>query len=108
MRTPAGKECKYYYADFHRGRNVQVCRLIEKNPDSEPWKPKLCEKCSVPEVLWGNQSNTLKLTATVESKWMGFKKVVTVEGWCSECFSEVPNPIQGCPNCNANRPSIFG
>ena len=33
MRTPAGKECRFYYQDYNRGRNVQECRLIKANPD---------------------------------------------------------------------------
>src|SRR5688572_8219728 len=27
MRTPAGKECDFYYEDFHRGRELQECRI---------------------------------------------------------------------------------
>ncbi len=107
MKTPAGKECKHYYADFHRGRETQVCRLIEKNPESQRWNPSVCGKCPVPDILRANGSETLKLDVTVERKWFGFWETVKVEGWCSECFSQVPEPMKGCPNCNANRPSIF-
>ena len=109
MKTPAGKECKYYYADFHRGRNVQACRLIERNPDSPPWQPNLCQTCPVPEILLANQSDTLKLDGKVVKKFFGFKQQVEVIGWCSECFSEIPNPMLGCPNCShtSDHPSIF-
>lgn len=107
MKTPAGKECKFYYGDFHRGRNVQTCRLIEANPDSPPWKPNLCNTCPVPEILRANPSETLKLTGTVVNKFLGFKQQVEVEGWCSECFSEIPDPKLGCPNCTPRKPSIF-
>ena len=108
MKTPAGKECKYYYGDFHRGRNVESCRLIEANQDSPPWYPKLCNTCPVPEILLANASDTLKLDGKVVKKFFGFKQEVEVEGWCSECFSVVPDPKQGCPNCaRASGPSIF-
>ncbi len=107
MKTPAGKECKYYYADFHRGRNVQQCRLIERNPDSPPWQPRLCHTCPVPEILLANQSETMKLDGKVVKKFFGFKQQVEVIGWCSECFSEIPNPVLGCQNCHPNRPSIL-
>ncbi|MBI1881980.1 MAG: hypothetical protein HYR94_27710 [Chloroflexi bacterium] len=108
MRTPAGKECKYYFGDFHRGRNVQACRLIEENPDSPPWRPSLCQSCPVPDILRANGSSALKLEATVVKKFLGFKQEVEVSGWCSECFSEVPNPLLGCPNCSrAHHPSIL-
>jgi hypothetical protein len=107
MKTPAGKECKYYYADFHRGRNVQACRLIERSQDSPPWNPSLCSTCPVPEILRANASDTLVLDGKIVKKFFGFKQQVEVEGWCSKCFSQVPNPLQGCPNCSLNRPSIL-
>jgi hypothetical protein len=108
MKTPAGKECKYYYADFHRGRDIQTCRLIEKNPDSPPWRPHLCESCPVPDILRANGSDTLTLDGKVVSKFLGFKQQVEVTGWCSVCFSDVPDPMRGCPNRDQhNQPSIF-
>ena len=108
MRTPAGKECKFYYGDFHRGRNVQSCRLIERNPDSPPWRPSLCRTCPVPDILRANDSDTLKLDGKVVSKFFGLKQEVQVEGWCSQCFSAIPDPKLGCPNCDSPRhPSIL-
>ena len=109
MKTPAGKECKYYFGDFHRGRNTQSCRLIEANRDSPPWKPNLCETCPVPDILQANGSSTLKLDGRVVKKMFGFKQQVEVEGWCSECFSVIPDPARGCPNCTQSddRRSIF-
>ena len=108
MKTPAGKECKFYFGDFHRGRNVQACHLIERNRDSLPWEPHLCQGCPVPDILRVNQSNTLKLDGKVVKKFFGFKKQVEVEGWCSECFAEVHDLKRGCANCTRNHgPSIF-
>jgi hypothetical protein len=107
MKTPAGKECKYYYEDFRRGSSLQECRLIGQNRESAPWRPDLCQSCPVPDILRANQANTLKLEATVVKTWFGFKQHVQVTGWCSNCFSEVANPLKGCPNCTPQRPSIF-
>lgn len=108
MKTPAGKECKFYYGDFHRGRNVQSCRLIERNPDSPPWKPSLCQTCPVPDILRANGASNLKLDGKVVNKFFGLKQQVEVEGWCSECFREIPDLKQGCPVCNRPyRPSVF-
>jgi hypothetical protein len=107
MQTPAGKECEFYYADFHRGRTIQVCRLIERNPDSPPWRPQLCNACPVPDILRANRAESLKLDGRVVKKFFGLKQYIEVEGWCSECFSAVPDPIRGCPNCSAQRPSIL-
>jgi len=108
MRTPAGKECKYYYGDFHRGRSVQACRLIEQNPDSAPWHPKLCTTCPVPEILRANSASTLKLDGRVEKKFFGLRQEVVVTGWCTECFREIVNPKLGCPACGqTHQPSVL-
>ena len=107
MKTPNGKECDHYYADYHRGRDVQECRLVEKNPESKPWKPHHCQLCPVPDILRTTRDGSLKLDITIRDKWFGFKEEFRVEGWCSECFSEVPDPMKGCPNCSKSGPSIL-
>src|SRR5947207_1157973 len=68
MRTPAGKECRFYYADYNRGRDLQKCRLIEGNPASLPWRPKYCFSCPVPEILNANASPDMELTLTVKPR----------------------------------------
>ncbi len=62
----------------------------------------------MPDILRANGSSALKLDGIVVKKFFGFKQQVEVTGWCSECFSEVPNPLLGCPNCRRTRyPSIL-
>ena len=65
MINPAGQECRFYYQDYHRGRNEQTCRLIDGNPSSPDWQPKDCTNCSVPGILRANSSPDLVLQATV-------------------------------------------
>ncbi|MEM7031558.1 MAG: hypothetical protein AAF629_18500, partial [Chloroflexota bacterium] len=72
MKTPAGKECKYFFGDYHRGRNIEECRLLEKNRDSEPWKPSLCQTCPVPDILRQNASPNLILDGSVKKGFLGF------------------------------------
>lgn len=87
---------------------MESCRLIERSNDSLPWKPSLCQTCPVPDILLANGSKTLVLDGKVVKKFFGFKQEVVVEGWCSECFSAVPDPKRGCPNCGiSHHPSIF-
>jgi len=107
MKTPIGKECKYYYADFHRGHNTQICRLFEGSQDAPFWQPNLCQTCPVPDILRANAAETLKLEATIIRKFWGFKQYVKVEAWCSQCFTVVADPMRGCPNCSRAQPSIF-
>jgi len=108
MKTPAGKECKYFFGDYHRGRNHEECRLLQANLESPPWKPVHCQTCPVPDILRQNACPNLTLHGTVSKGFLGFGGGVKVEGWCSEYFLEVPNPAVGCGHCHEFRgPSIL-
>lgn len=106
MRTPAGKECPYYYADFHRGRNTQECRLVEANPDSAAWRPKDCESCPVPEILQANASENMRLKLTIRSALLGFVRQKKVEAWCEKHEIPIENPYVGCPKCSDDNPAL--
>ena len=37
MKTPAGKECKYFYGNYYRGAHQEECRLIgARSMDARP------------------------------------------------------------------------
>ncbi len=106
MRTPAGKECHFYYENFHRGRSTQECRLIQRNPNSPSWQPNDCSKCPVPEILLANSSPDLVLQATVRKGFLGFNRRVEVDASCSRHLIAVKNPQVGCPKCAQERPGL--
>ncbi len=95
MRTPAGKECPHYHEDFHRGRNLQECRL-EKKPESAYWKPDDCRKCPVPEILQANASPDLELMLTIKTGFLGFGRRVEIEAYCRRHNVNIPDPFVGC------------
>lgn len=97
MRTPAGKECKHYYEDFNRGRNIQECRLAKANPDSLPWRPEDCSKCPVPDILQANASPDMELTLTIKPRFMGFGRKLEVSAWCIRHKTPIEDPYVGCP-----------
>ena len=103
MRTPAGKECRYYYEDFYRGRNVQECRLIARNRESPAWTPGLCQTCPVPDILLANACPNLVLDARVSKRLLGLVQRVEVSGWCSEYFLDVEQPTIGCGHCHEHQ-----
>lgn len=106
MITPAGQECRFYYQDYHRGRNEQTCRLIEGNPSSPPWQPRDCANCPVPGILRANSSPDLVLEATVKKGLLGFNRRVEVTAFCSRHLVDVPKPHVGCPECARERPGL--
>ena len=103
MRTPAGTECSFYYADFHRGRSKQSCRLIERNPQSRPWRPSLCQTCPVPRLQLTNTCPNLVLEGRVDSAWLGLSRRVAVTAFCVKSAAAVAAPQIGCGRCHEFR-----
>lgn len=105
MRTPAGTECRYYYEDFHRGRNIQECR-IPKHPESSLWRPTDCAKCPVPQILQANASPNLELMLNIKQTWLGFGRKLEVTASCVLHEIPIEDPFTGCPRCNEERPGL--
>ncbi|MFQ3568094.1 MAG: hypothetical protein SNJ59_13990 [Aggregatilineales bacterium] len=106
MRTPAGKECKHYYEDYNRGREVQECRLIKYNPQSLPWRPKYCALCPVPDILNANASPNMELTLTIAPRVLGLGRKFEVTAECVKHRTRIDDPFVGCLECNAERPGL--
>jgi hypothetical protein len=100
MKTPYGKECKFYYADYYRGKETQECRLIQQNASSEPWKPALCQSCPVPDILFANACPNLALHARVTKSFLGLLQKVQIEAACREYLVPVTKPKIGCGHCH--------
>jgi hypothetical protein len=98
MRTPAGKECRYFYGDYYRGRNQEECRLLE--PASIPWKPSLCVDCPVPEILHANACPHLILDPGIERPFPFTKQRVKVATHCTKTFRDGFDPHTGCGECH--------
>jgi hypothetical protein len=107
MITPAGKECRFYYQDYFRGRSEQECRLIQNNNRSPRWQPKDCSTCPVPEILQANSSPDLVLEATVKPGIMGINRHVSVKAFCSRHLIDVERPEVGCVKCAQERPGLI-
>lgn len=100
MKTLFGKECKFFYADYFRGRATQACRLLERNPNVERWSVGLCQTCPVPDILAANRCPNLRLRGRVASGFLGITKKVQVEAVCAQHDVEVKEPKVGCGHCH--------
>ena len=107
MRTPAGRECPYYYEDFHRGRSTQECRLLARNPHAGPWEPKLCARCPVPDIRQANACPHMILHARVVKRWLGLVRRVDVRASCPTYGEAHVDPYAGCGHCHEQAPSIL-
>lgn len=90
--------CPYFYSDYHRGREVEVCRLIERNRENRrPWRRALCDTCPVPGILRETTCRHLALEAEVVRKF-GVLDRVSVYAVCTEHLSELRDPRR-CQRC---------
>jgi hypothetical protein len=96
MKTPAGKECKYFFGDYFRGRNHEECNLV-----GTAWTKELCAECPVPVIIRANECETMRLHAEV-IRPLGalFKKRVKVTAFCEKTGRSGFDPHIGCGDCH--------
>jgi hypothetical protein len=100
MRTPAGTECPYYYGDYHRGRQRQECRLVERTPGGGRWVPDLCRRCRVPGIHQANACPNMILEARVQRGLLGLGRSIWVSAMCTKSGGPVSSPEIGCHLCH--------
>ena len=99
MRNPAGMDCKFFYGDYHRGRNHEECSLLQSA--SLDWRPDYCNKCPVPSILRANACETMVLTPKVTRSIINlFKSAVEVSAFCQKTLRDVKEPHVGCGECH--------
>lgn len=98
MQTPAGKECKFFYGDYYRGRSHEECRLL-KDSDLE-WQPRLCEKCPVPEIGMANSCENMVFKPRIFKLFFFTKAQVEISTYCSKTNQGVTEPHTGCGHCH--------
>ena len=104
MRTPAGSDCPFYYADFHRGRQVQECRLVARTPGGGRWAADLCGRCRVPAIQRANACTHLVLQAHVRQGLLGLGRGIDIRATCTRSGGTVTTPEVGCGLCHTLPP----
>ena len=105
MMTPYGQACTYYYQDFHRGRSLQECRLLQRQAKEERWQPALCRTCPVPAILRANACPRMVLEGQIR-RHLVFWRRTEVSAFCLETLEKVENPYVGCGRCHEHRPGV--
>jgi hypothetical protein len=106
MRTPAGKECRYFYGDYYRGRDREECRLLEAASPPERWTRDLCFNCPVPDILIANACPFMVLIPKVVRPFPFLKRKVSVTTACDKTGRKNFDPHIGCGECHP-LPSVF-
>ncbi len=106
MRTPAGKECSYFYGNYFRGRNEEECRLLQAS--GERWTADLCRTCPVPMIQQANACEFLKLHGTVVRPISSLlQRRVQVSAYCEKAQRSVSEPEVGCGECHPLPPGFM-
>ncbi len=91
-------DCPYFFGDYHRGRDIEKCRLIERNRDNtRPWRRPLCDTCPVPGIPRNTTCKHLALEGSVVRKLLVMDRV-EVYAICTEHVIELKDPNH-CPQC---------
>jgi hypothetical protein len=105
MKTPAGKECKYFYGNYFRGRKDEECRLLKAS--GHTWSADLCHTCPVPSILQANACEFLQLHPDVTRTFSSlFQRRVQVTAVCTKTSRSVTEPHVGCGDCHP-LPPVF-
>lgn len=104
MLTPAGKECRYFYGDYYRGRSHEECRLL--NAAGLHWSPHLCAKCPLPDILLANACEHMQFTPRLERPYLILSPQIKVTAYCTKSKRPVDEPRIGCGQCHP-LPEIF-
>lgn len=108
MRTPAGKECPYFYGDYHRGREREECRLLERTAPTQQWTRDLCQTCSVPDIVRANACEHQQLNADIHRPFPFLRRRVRLTVHCTKCACAVEDPYVGCGQCHPELEFILG
>jgi hypothetical protein len=98
MRTPAGKECKFFYGDYFRGKSHEECRLLK--PSNLSWQPRLCEQCPLPDIFMANSCENMVFTPKLTKLFFFSKPQVEVSTYCTKTNQGVKEPRIGCGHCH--------
>jgi hypothetical protein len=96
MHNPVN--CRYFYGDYHRGKNKESCRLLEASPENtRQWRRRLCDSCPVPGLIIASNTRDLALEAKIERK-LFFERVEVTFAICTRHMEELSDP-EYCPKC---------
>lgn len=101
MRTPAGKECRYFYGNYFRGRSQEECRLLSSAHPPLAWRPAMCNSCPVPGILLANACEFMVLEPHLVRPLKIRKQQVAVKTHCLKSQRSGFDPHIGCGECHS-------
>ena len=106
MRTPAGKECGYFYGNYFRGRSQEECRLLGSASPPIVWKREFCNTCPVPGIQLANACPSMVLIPKLARKLPFGKQEIRIQTFCSKTNRSGFDPHIGCGECHKLPPEF--
>jgi hypothetical protein len=106
MKTPAGIECRFFYGDYHRGKDREECRLLASAYPPLDWQARLCSTCPVPAILRANSCEHMQLKPCLKRPFPYIRQQVQVQAYCTKTGRDVKEPQLGCGECH-QLPEVF-
>jgi hypothetical protein len=106
MRTPAGKECGYFYGNYFRGRSQEECRLLSSALPPIVWKRDYCNSCPVPGIQLANTCPFMVLMPKLVRKLPFGKQEVRIQTLCRKTNRSGFDPHIGCGECHKLPPEF--
>jgi hypothetical protein len=100
MKTPYGFECRYFYGDYFRGKNIEECRLLNLASGQGGWSTKLCKTCPSPVIQRANGCQFMTLLGKISGGFLGLSPHVEVTAFCEKNQLVVKEPSVGCGSCH--------
>jgi hypothetical protein len=98
MITPAGKECSFFFGDYHRGRNHEECRLLLDH--KLDWIQDFCQNCPIPGIQQANGCENLVFSPKIYRPLLILKQQIQIDTYCKKSNKRVKVPEIGCGECN--------
>lgn len=102
MLLPDGRDCKYFYADYYRGRNFVECRALKNQDEKQEWNVSFCEACPFPNYLRNNSCQNIVYSISIGKSF--FRKRMKISAWCQKVHEPVADPNVGCGHCHEQKP----
>ncbi|MEA3337132.1 MAG: hypothetical protein U9R25_14580 [Chloroflexota bacterium] len=99
MSKNAPPNCRFYFEDYFRGQETIECRL-SKGRESRHWHRKICDTCSVPDVLRETNCPYLAIEGTIRKQFLSGERMeifvictkhsaqLDATGYCARCAAE--------------------
>ena len=105
MTSPSpSRRCRFLFQDYHRGNEIQRCRLCRPPGQKESWGADVCRKCPVSKLLQADPCAHLALEGRIERRWMFFRGM-RVYSVCTARLREISQPASCQASCSDYQPT---